>query len=92
MELNEGVRRRLGIEKLDRLINMDQTVVSFFYPSGRTNNLIGERSVRISKSSGAKRGFTMALTATASGRKLRLMIIFFSRRHPVVYLSESIKI
>ena len=96
MELIKGVRRRLGIdriEKLDRLINMDQTMVRFSDPSGRTNNLIGERSVRISKSSGAKRGLTVALTATASGRKLKLMIIFkeaSGRIPPRVYQNLTI--
>ena len=95
MELIKGVRRRLGIDgvHLDRLINMDQTMVSFSDPSGRTNHLIGEKTVRISKSAGAKRGFTVALTATASGRKLKLMIIFkeaSGRISPRVYQNLTI--
>ena len=41
-----------------------------------TNEIRAQKTIRIVKSSGAKRGFTMALAATADGRKLPVFIIF----------------
>ena len=49
---------------------------SFEMPRARTNNIRGERDVRVASGGGTKRGFTVALSATASGHKLPALIIF----------------
>ena len=49
--------------------NMDQTMARFDMAPNYTNNVRGERDVRIATAGGAKRGFTVALTATADGNK-----------------------
>ena len=49
--------------------NMDKTMCRFDMAMASTNGSIGTKSVRISTSGGAKRGFTVALCALASGFK-----------------------
>lgn len=52
------------------IANMDQTMCRFDMPSKRTNNMKGESSVRITNMSCTKRGFSVALSARASGNKM----------------------
>ncbi|KAH6921537.1 hypothetical protein HPB50_002176 [Hyalomma asiaticum] len=49
---------------------MDQTMVRMDSPANRTNNVVGESTVRIANTGCARRGFTVALAACASGHKL----------------------
>jgi hypothetical protein len=56
--------------------NMDQTMVRFDSPQSRTNNRIGDSHIRIMSTGGKKRGFTVALCASAMGTKLPAFIIF----------------
>ena len=56
--------------------NIDQTQCRFDMPPTSTKNKRGESTVRISASGGSKRGFTVALTALASGRKLPAYVVF----------------
>lgn len=62
------------------IANMDQTMVRFDMASKTTNEERGSRDVRIATTGGAKRGFTVALCATASGYKKPAYIVFKERR------------
>ncbi|KAH8026359.1 hypothetical protein HPB51_020343 [Rhipicephalus microplus] len=55
--------------------NMDQTMVHMDYPASRTNNIIGKSYVRIANTGCAKRGFTVALAACASGHNLPVFVV-----------------
>eukprot|EP00117_Sycon_ciliatum_P004870 scpid95727/ scgid9051/ len=61
------------------IINMDQTIVRFDMPWTKTNNARGARTVRIKTTHAEKKGFTVALAATASGVKLPAFIILKER-------------
>ena len=61
------------------IINMDQTMCRFDMPPSRTNNKRGERTIRIKTTRAEKKGFTVALAATASGKKLSAVIVFKER-------------
>jgi DDE superfamily endonuclease len=63
----------------EHLWNMDQTMVRFDMPNRRTNNDIGHSQIRIANSGGSKRGFTVALCASAAGGKLPAVVIFKER-------------
>ncbi|KAH6943870.1 hypothetical protein HPB50_000201 [Hyalomma asiaticum] len=57
------------------MADMNQTMVRMDCPASRTNNIIGESSVRMTNTGCAWRGFTVALTACASGHKLPAFVI-----------------
>ncbi|KAM7287909.1 uncharacterized protein ISCGN_031600 [Ixodes scapularis] len=57
------------------IANMDQTMVRIDCPAARTNNAIGELSIRIANTGCAWRGMTVALCATAAGIKLPALIV-----------------
>ncbi|KAH6944945.1 hypothetical protein HPB50_006315 [Hyalomma asiaticum] len=57
------------------ICNMDQTMVRMDSPASRTNNVIGESTVRIANTGCACRGFTVAFAACASGHKLPAFIV-----------------
>jgi len=59
--------------------NMDQTMVRFDMPASRTNNTRGARTIRIRTSRAEKKGFTVALAASAAGAKLPAFMIFRER-------------
>ena len=71
----QGLRRRENYAE-SHVGNMDQTMVRFDMSGNSTNEIRGEKTIRIAKSSGAKRGFTVALAATGDGRKLPAFIVF----------------
>ena len=58
------------------LANMDETMVRFDMAPKSINNIKGENTVRIATTGGAKKGFTVALTALANGTKLPAYIVF----------------
>ncbi|XP_040065481.1 uncharacterized protein LOC120839285 [Ixodes scapularis] len=60
---------------LFNIANMDQTIVRMDTPANRTNNLVGESTVRITNTGCARRGLTVALAACGSGHKLPAFII-----------------
>ena len=62
--------------KVVQIGNMDQTQCRFDMPPATTNTKRGEATVRISSAGGTKRGFTVALTAMANGRKLPASVVF----------------
>ena len=49
-----------------------------------TNHTIGERTVRIATSGGAKKGFTFGLTALANGTKLPAFVFFREGKNAVI--------
>ncbi|KAH6937940.1 hypothetical protein HPB50_005452 [Hyalomma asiaticum] len=70
-----SLRRRHGYT-LYNIANMDQTMVRIDNPANRTNNVIGESTIRIANTGCARRGFTVCLAARATGHKLPAFIIF----------------
>ena len=71
-------RKTHKIEPSD-IVNMDQTMCHFDMPPSHTNNKKGEKSICIKTTHAEKKGFTVALAATASGTKLPTVIIFKER-------------
>lgn len=57
------------------ICNMDQTMVRFDEPYARTNDIVGNNTIRIANTGCKKRGFTVALAAAASGHKFPAFII-----------------
>ncbi|KAM7296368.1 hypothetical protein ISCGN_021535 [Ixodes scapularis] len=57
------------------ICNMDQTMVRMDNPATRTNNVAGENNIRIANTGCARRGFTVALAARASGAKLLAFVV-----------------
>ena len=57
------------------ITNMDQTMCRFDLPPSRTNKR-GEQTIRINTTRAEKKGFTVALTGTATRRKLPAVIVF----------------
>ena len=54
-------------------------MVRFDMPSSRTNAKKGSKTVRIKTTKAEKKGFTVALAASASGEKLPAVVIFKER-------------
>ncbi|KAH9364692.1 hypothetical protein HPB48_003576 [Haemaphysalis longicornis] len=54
---------------------MDQTMVHTDAPANRTNDFVGASTIRIANTGCARRGFTVALAACASGPKLQAFVI-----------------
>ena len=61
------------------IFNMDQTMVRFDMPHQRTVEKLGSRSVHLKTTGNSKKGFTVALCASATGGKLPAIIIFKER-------------
>ena len=73
-----SIRKTKSISQ-SNIINMDQTMCRFDMPPSRTNSKKGEKTVRIKTTRAEKKGFTVALAATADGQKLPAVIIFKER-------------
>ncbi|XP_075739906.1 uncharacterized protein LOC142785329, partial [Rhipicephalus microplus] len=58
------------------ICNMDQTMVLMDSPVSRANNVIEANTAHIDNTGCARRGFTVALAACASGHKLPAFIFF----------------
>lgn len=58
---------------------MDQTMCRFDMAPSQSNSKRGERTIRIENTRAEKKGFTVALAATASGEKLPAVIVFKER-------------
>jgi hypothetical protein len=61
---------------LFNIANMDETMVRYDSVADSTNNIRGEKTIRIRGTGYQKKGCTVALTVTASGHKLPALIIF----------------
>ncbi|KAH7937196.1 hypothetical protein HPB49_008606 [Dermacentor silvarum] len=72
---SNSLPRRYGYT-LYNMANMDQTMVRIDNPANRTNNVIGESTIRIANTGCARRGFTVCLAACVTGQKLPAFIIF----------------
>ena len=62
------------------IVNMDQTIYHFDMAPAYTNNVRGEKMIRIKTTRAEKKGFTVGLAAIADGSKLPAIIIFNERR------------
>ena len=62
-----------------QIYNMDQTMCRFDMPQNRTNARRVGSTIRIKTTRAEKKGFTVALAASASGEKLPTIIIFKER-------------
>ena len=71
------------------IVNMDQTMCRFDMPFSRTNNKKGEKTICIKTTRADKKGFTVALAATASGVKLPAVIVFKERGGSLGYRFRS---
>ena len=63
---------------------MDETPLRFDKPGSRTLDTVGESSIKIKTNEAKKRGFTMILTITAHGGKVKPWAIFKVVRDPKV--------
>ena len=70
------------------IINMDQTMVRFDMPRSKTNNVRGKKDIRIKTTKDEKKGFTVALAATATGEKLPAVIFFKEKGGSLCKLGE----
>ena len=69
-------RKRLQNDYTDHNIgNMDQTQCRFDMPAAWTNDVRGDREVRIAGGPGVKKGFTVALSGRADGTKSPAYIV-----------------
>ena len=75
---NHKLRKKHMIEPT-QIYNMDQTMCRFDMPQNRTNARRGGSTIRIKTTRPKKKGFTVALAASASGKKLPAVIIFKER-------------
>lgn len=73
------LRKKHMIEP-SQIYNMDQTMCRFDMPQNRTNARHGGSTIRIKTTRAEKKGFSVALAASASGEKLPAVIIFKERR------------
>ena len=73
-----AVRKAKKIEP-PHIVNMDQTMCRFDMAPARTNNVRGEKTIRIKTTRTEKKGFTVALAAAADGATLPAIIIFKER-------------
>ena len=86
------IRKAESIGPAD-IINMDQIMCRFNMPPSRTHNKRGERTIRIKTTRAEKKGFTVALAATASGKKLPAVIVFEERGGSLgVHVRRSLRI
>ena len=72
------LRKKHMIEP-SQIYNMDQTMCHFDMPKNRTNARRGGSTIRIKTTRAEKKGFTVALPASASGEKLPAVIKFKER-------------
>lgn len=66
----------------DKIINMDEVPMAFDAPMTRTVANKGDKTVIITTTGHERTNFTVALACTASGRKLKLLIIFKRKTMP----------
>ena len=78
MDFREFVSKEifeLGLSPLD-VVNMDEVPMSFDIPPTRTVNASGAKTVAISTTGHERSCFTVVLACTASGAKLKPMVVF----------------
>ena len=65
--------------KPSQIVNMDQTMCQFDMPLNHTNHKKGAKIIHVKTTWAEKKGFTVALAATAAREKLPAVIIFKER-------------
>lgn len=85
-----------NIERLDldhdKIINMDEVPMSFDAPMTRTVTKKGDKTVTITTTGHERTHFTVALACTASGRKLKPLIIFKRKTMPKESLPSGVEV
>ena len=76
-DFHQSIIQARKVHKIDPsdIINMDQMMVRFDMPRSKTNN-VRRKDIRIKTTMAKKKGFTVALAATATGEKLPAVIFF----------------
>ncbi len=74
---------------LEDIYNMDETPLRFNMPTSRTLDFTGASTIHVKTSSSEKRGFTVVLCVSATGRKLKPLIIFKGVRDPKIPTSGA---
>ena len=69
---------------------MDEVPVSFDHPSSRTVNVKGAKEVSLSTTGHEKSNFTVILSVTANGQKLKPLVIFKRKTIPKGKFSENL--
>ncbi len=74
----EYIRPRLadGSRHFDFIINMDQTAVNHAVEIKKTIDRVGERTINLRSSANDSKRVTVAVTITASGRRVKPMVVF----------------
>ena len=74
---NFVIRRKEELEvQADRVFNMDEVPMSFDAPYTRIVDTTGAESIPISTTGHERTGFTVVLSCSESGKKLKPMVIF----------------
>ncbi len=73
---------------LSRIYNMDETPVRFDMPPNRTLHPIGDKTVHVKTTNSEKKGFTVILTVSAAGDRLKPWAIFKGVRDPKIKTSR----
>ncbi len=74
---------------LEDIFNMDETPLRFDMPTSKTLDFSGTSTIHVKTSNSEKRGFTVVLCVSATGRKLKPMIIFKGVRDPKIATSGA---
>jgi hypothetical protein len=74
----EYIRPRLadGSRHVDFIINMDQTAVNHAVAANKTIDRVGARTINLRTSANDSKRVTVAVTITASGRRVKSMVVF----------------
>ena len=65
-----------GSRHLDFIINMDQTAVNHVIETNKTIDRVGARTINLRISANDSKRVTVAVTITASGRRVKSMVVF----------------
>ena len=76
----------------DKIINMDEVPMTFDAPMTRTVTNTGDKTVTITTTGHEKTHFTVVLACTASGKKLKPMVIFKRITKPKEKLPSGISV
>ena len=73
----EKIRKKYVIgDKFDLIVNCDETPLYFEMIENKTIAFTGEKNIIIKTNGGEKKGITCLLAITASGKKLKPLLIF----------------
>lgn len=91
-EFRTSLRRLLEENKTittDFILNMDETPVYIDMPYKATLEIKGTNPIRIKSSNQSNQRFTVVLTVSASGKKLKPLVVLSGKRKPKIDLSNG---